>query len=128
MLSLFLTFSASPVLSQNLKDAFKSEEGKPLGDAAGKAGYKTEIKAEETAEKLIGDIVRVVLSFLGVIFLVLIIYGGYMWMLARGNEQQVEKAKNVMKAAIIGLIIILAAYAISGFIIDQFGEATLQSE
>ena len=127
LLSLFLAFSAIPALAQqNLQNAF--EKDGPRGKAADDAGYKIVDDAVGTTEELVGKIVRVVLSFLGVIFLVLIIYGGYMWMLARGNEQQVEKAKNVIIAAIIGMIIVLAAYAISGFIIDQFGEATLQSE
>ena len=127
LLSLFLAFSAIPALAQqNLQNAF--EKDGPLGKAADEAGYKIVDDAVGTTEELVGKIVRVVLSFLGVIFLVLIIYGGYMWMLARGNEQQVEKAKNVIIAAIIGMIIVLAAYAISGFIIDKFGDATLQSE
>ena len=65
---------------------------------------------------LIGQIIGVVLAFLGVIFLVLMIYAGLTWMTARGNEQQVTKAKDLMRDAIIGLIIVLSAYAISAFV------------
>jgi hypothetical protein len=46
------------------------------------------------------------------------IYGGYLWMLDRGNEKQVEKAKNLIQAAIIGLAIVVAAYAISIFVVS----------
>ena len=65
---------------------------------------------------MIGVIVGALLSFVGVLFLILMIYGGVMWMTARGNEQQVEKARSLIIAAIIGIIIVLAAYAITMFI------------
>ena len=71
----------------------------------------------------IGKIVGVVLSFLGIIFFVLIIYGGFMWMTARGNEEQVTKAKKVVINAAIGLAVILAAYAITAFINTQLQTA-----
>jgi len=41
------------------------------------------------------------------------IYAGYLWMLARGNEQEVEKAKNIIIYAVIGLVVVLSAYAIT---------------
>jgi hypothetical protein len=65
---------------------------------------------------IIGKVVGSVLALIGVIFLVLMIYGGIMWMTARGNDQQVEKAKSLIGAAVIGLVIVLAAYAITSFI------------
>ncbi len=65
---------------------------------------------------MIGRIVGALLSFVGVLFLILMIYGGIMWMTARGNEQQVEKARSLIVAAIIGIIITLAAYAITMFV------------
>ncbi|MDP3043665.1 MAG: hypothetical protein Q8N21_04670 [bacterium] len=68
---------------------------------------------DKTPAELIGQAVNGVLAFLGVIFLMLMIYGGYLWMTAAGNEQQVEKAKGVIKDAVIGLIVVLAAYGIT---------------
>jgi len=64
----------------------------------------------------IGRIVGIVLSLVGVFFFLLMIYGGFTWMFARGNEQNVEKAKSIIQSAIIGMIIVLAAYAITVFI------------
>ena len=66
-----------------------------------------------------GQIVGAILGFIGVIFLILMIYAGFSWMTASGNESQVDKAKNLITAAIIGLIIVLAAYAITAFIGNQ---------
>jgi uncharacterized membrane protein len=64
----------------------------------------------------IGQLVQTAMSFLGIIFTVLLIYAGFLWMTARGEETKVEKAKNIIITAIIGLIIVLAAYSISYFV------------
>lgn len=68
---------------------------------------------DKTFAEVIGLAINGVLAFLGVIFLILMIYGGYLWMTAAGNETQVEKAKGIIKDAAIGLIVVLAAYGIS---------------
>ena len=47
------------------------------------------------------------------------IYGGFIWMNSRGNEQDVEKAKNIIRNSIIGLLIVIAAYAITKFVGDN---------
>ena len=73
---------------------------------------------------VVSDIIKIFLSFLGVIFIVLIIYAGFMWMTAAGNADKVGKAKNTMIAAIIGLAVVLSAYAITDFIIDRMIDAT----
>ena len=63
-----------------------------------------------------GKIIGVVLSFVGVIFLLLMIFAGLTWMTASGNQEKVTKAKDLMINATIGLVIVLAAYAITVFI------------
>ena len=68
----------------------------------------------------IGKIVGAALAFLGVAFFVLMIYGGYMWMFSMGNEQTTTKAKDVIIAAVIGLVIVLAAYAITSYMGKTF--------
>ncbi len=68
----------------------------------------------------IGDIIAIVLSFVGVLFLVLIIFAGIKWMTAGGNDQAIEKAKSLIVNAVIGLLIVLFAYAITNFIGSQF--------
>ncbi|OGF25674.1 hypothetical protein A2303_06765 [Candidatus Falkowbacteria bacterium RIFOXYB2_FULL_47_14] len=104
----------------NLGDAFKQ----PLNDVAGSTGAGYRSDADPAV--LIGKVIQAALSFVGVVFLILMIYAGYTWMLARGNDQQVEKAKNLITAAVIGLIIVLAAYAISYFVLSQIGAETMQ--
>jgi len=71
--------------------------------------------------QLIGNYIQIFLSLLGVIFLVLMLYGGFKWMKARGNATEVDKAKEVIINAVIGLIIIAASYAITAFILSAVG-------
>jgi hypothetical protein len=64
----------------------------------------------------ISTVVSAILGILGTIFFVLTVYAGVKWMLARGDEGEIEKAKEIIKAAVIGLVVTLAAYAITYFI------------
>lgn len=73
---------------------------------------------------VVASVIRIFLSFLGVIFVVLIIYAGYMWMTAAGNEEQISRSKRIIISAFIGITIVMAAYAITFFVIDQILEAT----
>jgi hypothetical protein len=66
-----------------------------------------------------GKIVGTLLAFLGVIFLVLMIGGGIMWMTAGGNDSRVATARRLIVSAIIGLIIVISSYAITTFIADN---------
>lgn len=71
-----------------------------------------------------GNVIKVLLALLGVIAVVLILYGGFMWMTAMGNDEKVTKAKSLIGAGIIGLLVILAAYAITIFVLRSFLDAT----
>ncbi len=66
---------------------------------------------------IIGNMIGSVLSLVGVLFFALMLYGGVLWMLARGNQEQEKKALNTITGAIIGIIIIVASYAITNFVI-----------
>jgi hypothetical protein len=69
-----------------------------------------------TASQIVGFVINIVLSLLGVAFLILMIYAGIIWMNARGEEKEVEKAKDIIRNSIIGLVIVLGAYAITAFV------------
>ena len=78
--------------------------------------------SEESLAIAIGKIINDILGFLGIIFIVLIIYGGFMWMTAQGNEAQVEKAKKILIRSIVGVIIILISYIITWFVMGTLFE------
>jgi uncharacterized membrane protein len=63
----------------------------------------------------LAQIINVVLGFLGVIFLILAVYAGFMYMTAAGNEEKTKSALDMLRNAIIGLVIVLAAWAITRF-------------
>lgn len=86
-----------------------------LQEAGVGAKYQTDPQ-EADLISMIGKIIAVFLSLLGVLFMGLALYGGYLWMLARGNEEQVNKSKTLLRDAVIGLVIIVGAYAITYFV------------
>lgn len=65
---------------------------------------------------LIGNVIGTALSMIAVIFFILMVYGGFLWMTAHGDSGQVDKAKDTIIAAIIGIIVVLASYAITNFV------------
>jgi hypothetical protein len=62
---------------------------------------------------MIGRIIGTGLAFLGVVFFVLILYAGLGWILSMGNEEKIKQSKDMIIAAILGLIVVLGAYAIT---------------
>lgn len=74
---------------------------------------------------IVAKIINVVLGLLGVVFVVLIIYAGWQWMTAAGNEEKITQAKKMIGGAIVGLIIILASYAMTTFIYSGVKKSTL---
>jgi len=121
-ISFFLAILAAVLLfgKNILAYNFISDSG--LNTTADKTGHTSQalFGSQGSIEFGLGVILDVVLSFLGVIFLVLIVYSGILWMTASGNEQKAEKAKDILRDSIIGLIVVAAAYAISYFVLGSF--------
>ena len=93
---------------------------KMVGDVGSTAG----ISGGGGLTQMIGNLINVFLGFLGIIFLGLMLYAGFLWMTAQGDDTKVKKAKDMIFQAVIGLIIIVAAYAIADFVIGSLGNAT----
>lgn len=74
------------------------------------------------------NIVRIFLAFLGVVAISLMIYAGFIWMTSQGNIEKIDKAKKIITGAIIGLVIVLSAFAIASFVISQILDATQGSD
>ena len=74
---------------------------------------------EADLETTIGNIINVVLGFLGIVAVVIVLLGGFKWMTAGGNDEKVAEAKKLLVAGVIGLAIILSAYAITSFVISS---------
>ena len=74
--------------------------------------------------EIIGNVIRIVLGLMALIAIVIIIVAGFQWMTSGGSEDKIKAAKKLMGSALVGLIIIIFAYAIANFIITKLAEVT----
>lgn len=68
--------------------------------------------------EVIANIINIALGFLGVIAVGIVLIGGFKWMTAAGNEDKVEEAKKILGAGVIGLVIVLSAWALASYVIN----------
>ncbi|MBD3359412.1 MAG: hypothetical protein GF365_01755 [Candidatus Buchananbacteria bacterium] len=74
----------------------------------------------------VARIINVAMGLLGIVAVVIILLGGFKWMTAGGNDENVKQAKKLIVSGIIGLVIILTAYAIAQFVLNSLLEATAE--
>lgn len=86
-----------------------------LGTTAVASGVPTKTNLAQMIGRVIGGLT----ALMGSVFLALIIYGGFLYMTAQGNDEKIKKAKNVITGSIVGIIIIFSAYTIVGFVITN---------
>lgn len=117
-----LTIVLTPLIAiAQQSGTLEAEIGNQFVEAAQGAGAG---QGEGEIEVVVARIIRVSLSLLGIIMVALLVYGGYLWMTAGGNEEQITKAKQIIRNAIIGIAIVLSAYAISVFVIRKLLQST----
>ena len=120
--TLFLVFvsASSLVNAGTLWDAQmgKTDIGQKFGANDGTA---------PDAKDLVADIIRTVLSYLGLLMTIIILWAGFRWMTAGGDEKKVETAKSHLRSAVIGAIVIIAAWMITFFVVDTTRKAITNS-
>lgn len=84
-----------------------------------KAAPQEYTKSNTNLQQIVAGLIQAALSLVGVLLLIMLIYAGFLWMTAQGESKQVDKAKGIIRDAVVGLIIIFAAYAIANFVLDQ---------
>jgi type IV secretory pathway VirB2 component (pilin) len=120
--TIFLLIIASisillPAKAADISDAFDKSSSSTLSQTVDKAGFYQD---GNNIDNLTQTIINTILGFLGIIFTIIIIYAGIRWLTASGNPETISKAKGLLTNAVIGLIIVLAAYAISVAIFSFF--------
>ena len=108
----FLTLTPVAVGATNWLD--KASEGglNTIGqDAFGQSGAP-----QKNLQAIIATIIKIFLGLLGIIFVVLLIIAGFKYMTAGGDEEKVKEAVAQIRNAVIGLLIVISAYAITYFI------------
>ncbi len=124
MFSLFV-FVPSVAGAANLQDQ--------IMDQVGVSGVEAQLTADPDGEQIdprsvIAGIIQVLLSLLGIIFLILMIAGGYRYMTAEGDDGRLQSGKDTIRNAIIGLILTLAAYSITTYILIGFQRAVSEGD
>ncbi len=90
-------------------------------DPEGKIKKATKL-TDESPENITINVIQWALGFLGLVAVIMILWGGITWMTSAGNEEKVRKAKEILRAAIIGLIVILLSWALVTFVVGQTNE------
>mgnify|MGYP001572006050 CR=1 FL=1 len=80
-----------------------------------------------TVSTFIGNIIRTILAATGIVFLVITVWAGVLYMTAAGEDTKIKKAKGMLTSSVIGLVIIVAAYATTNYVINAIAQAATQT-
>jgi len=97
----------------------------PVTDVFGVNAVGNELQlGSKDIRETVGSIINVALGFLGVVAIVIVLIGGFKYMTAGGDETKVTSARKYIISGIIGLAIILSAYAVTSFVVNRLMTAT----
>ena len=108
ILTLAASFPGAAFAAAGLQDAIQG-----LGESAGGAGYNT---TNASIPSYVGALINGALSTLGVLFLILMFYGGMLWLTAEGEQEKIKKARGFIFHSILGLILTLFSFGIAQFV------------
>ncbi|MBI2637139.1 MAG: hypothetical protein HYW81_03020 [Parcubacteria group bacterium] len=100
----------APAAARAQEDPFGLNEAKRVN-----VGQSTDLKQD------IAQVINVLLGFLGILAVIIILYAGFKWMTASGNEEQVGEARKMLLQAVIGLVIVMMAWVITNFVVSRVG-------
>ena len=129
LVSMVLCMVMLPAVPVKAEDTETTEEDTTVESKMGSFDFGLKYGADtglgtQDIRKTISGIINVALSLLGIVAVVIILIGGFEWMTAGGNEDKVGEAKKRIMAGVIGLAIILSAYALAKFILTQLYKGT----
>lgn len=102
--------NSTEVEAVNLKNSVEF-----LDKSASEAGYDN---TKKDLDLVVGKLIKIFISIYGIIFFILIISGGFIWMTAGGNTEKVDTARKLIINSVIGFAIAMFAYAITWFVVD----------
>lgn len=115
-----VVFLTALLVSVFFVSSVSAQVGDPLGM---KFGSETNL-GNQDVRVTVASLISTMLSMLGMIALVIIIFGGFKWMVSGGDDEKVHEARQIIISGIIGIAIILSSYAITSFLIREFAAAT----
>lgn len=102
--------AVAPVTSADTAANSVKDGVNKIGGDSGQADFNTGIKT----------IVNMLLFLLGVIAVIMIIYGGFRYVISQGDSGNTKAAKDIILYAVVGLVVAILAYAIVNFVITAF--------
>lgn len=115
-----LTVAALTVAAASTKSVYAEDNKKTAGQAGQEASDglgKVNPGAETDLNGLIATIINMVFGLIGIIAVIMIIIGGVNYTLSQGDSTKVQKAKNTILYGVIGLVVVLLAFAIVNFVL-----------
>ncbi|PIR12804.1 hypothetical protein COV49_04170 [Candidatus Falkowbacteria bacterium CG11_big_fil_rev_8_21_14_0_20_39_10] len=103
----------------------QADDLNPWGDVGEDTIQDTIGLGDKDPREIAAAVINVILGFLGIVAVIIILIGGFKWMTAGGNEDKTTEARNLITAGIIGLVIILASFAIAKFVLNAIMGATV---
>jgi len=77
------------------------------------------IGLEGSFPKFVGDIILAILGVVAIVFLIIVIYAGFIWLLAQGDPGKIGKAKLMLTWSVIGVVVMFLSYSIAYFLINS---------
>ncbi len=112
-------FSPQPAQSDNLADGIMGQIDS--GATAGELGG-----APPDPRVIVEEVIKIVLSIVGILFMVLVAVGGYWYITSHGDEERAKKATRTIEGAIIGIIVVVMAYSITLFIASRVAQSVVE--
>lgn len=118
----FWVVALAAVFGLMANPAWAASDSTGLSTAASSAKLPTTSGGD--VYKLVGNLIKAALGIVGIVFFVLMLYAGFIWMTAQGKADQIARAKSMIIQAIIGLVIIFGAYTITNFVVNTLVSST----
>ena len=116
------TLASAQAASSNQGGGFGlNETVNEINGGTGGKGSTYDLSA--TPEQIIGRIIKYILQFTGIVFFILMVYAGFIWMTAQGDEKKIKEAQGTIKAAVIGILIVAMAYGITSYVLTNVSGA-----
>lgn len=118
----FITLAADAATTTTTTTAPTTYNLSTMSAATGSVATGAGLSAVSDLPTIIGRIISVILGLLGILFLVLVVYAGFLYLTAQGVEENTKKAKKILSQAVTGIVIIVAAYAITKVVTDALSK------
>ena len=114
----YLAILIAPFLSIPTKVFAQTEAATALQQGLVKTGNAAGFGTQsQNIYMLIGYALSALFGLLGIVFLILLVYAGILYLLDRGEGKNVEKGKKIISASIQGMVIVVVSYGLSQFIL-----------